>query len=164
MWLPTAVHARNPEQETARRPPYGTAGVDWIDQRVPFQTSTSGTKPPATFWLPTAKQNVGQGHETPFRCPYPGLGRLGVGMTSQLVPSHRSASGYPSAEPTAMHESADAQSTPSSSLAFCPTLGVGGTLHPADAAEGASSSAAVASPTKRTDGRLMASTSRTPLR
>jgi len=40
--FPTAVQAKSPEQETARSPPFGTSGPDWIDQLVPFQSSISG--------------------------------------------------------------------------------------------------------------------------
>jgi hypothetical protein len=72
------------------------SGVDWIDQRVPFQTSTKPSTKGPVLELPTAKQNVGQGHETPLKPPEPGSS--GVGMTSQCVPSQRSASGPPGCE------------------------------------------------------------------
>ena len=52
--------------------------------------------------------------------------------------------------PTAMHEFADEQSTAWRLLSKAPsTLGVGGTVHAADATEGASASVAVASQTRR---------------
>jgi hypothetical protein len=50
-----------------------------------------------------------------------------------------------------MHEFADEQSTPFRLVAFAPgTFGVGGTVQAAEAADGASSSAAVATRDRRT--------------
>ena len=40
--VPTAVQARSPEQETDTSQPFATSGLGWIDQLVPFHTSTSG--------------------------------------------------------------------------------------------------------------------------
>jgi hypothetical protein len=58
-----------------------------------------------------------------------------------------------SASPTAMHEFADEQSTALKFVFDAPsTFGVGGTVHAADAADGARSIAAVANKTRR-DGR-----------
>ena len=55
-----------------------------------------------------------------------------------------------SASPTAMHEFADEQSTALKFVSAAPsTFGVGGTVHAADAADGARSSAAVANKTRR---------------
>ena len=67
--------------------------------------------------LPTAKQTFDRGHEMPCSDP----DGLGVGTICQLVPSQRSTTGTaapgpaePSfSSPTAMHEFADEQSTPS---------------------------------------------------
>jgi hypothetical protein len=150
--FPTAVHARSPEHETAARTPNGTAASDWIDQVVPFQSSISGLESE----LPTAKQTFGHGQETPFSELKVEPGGLGVDTICQLLPSQRSATvaavppgALKVACPTAMHESADAQSTALRLVELAPsTFGVGGTVHAADAAEGVSSSAAIASKTR----------------
>ena len=71
--------------------------------------------------LPTAKQTCGLGHDTPFSELKVAPGGLGVGTICQLSPSQRSATVVEmsgpkgpwrtSVSPTAMHESADEQST-----------------------------------------------------
>ena len=73
-------------------------------------------------------------------------------MICQLVPSQcsimgTSARGFSdpvSTKPTAKHEFADEQSTPNRVFAEPEMTGVGVTVHAADAAEGANSSAAIA--------------------
>jgi hypothetical protein len=156
--LPTAVQARSPEQETALSAPFGTFGLGWIDQRVPFHSSTSGVVPELEVELPTAKQTFACGHETPFSELKVVPGGLGVGTICQLAPSQRSASGPPvggvemkiTGAPTAMHELADEQSTAFSVVNEAPsTFGVGVTVQAADATEGVSNSAAVANKTRR---------------
>ena len=150
---PTAVQARSPEQETARE-----AGVSDVRARLerparPVPQLDQGRRGRAE---PTAKQTFGRGHETPFS-ELGGRERVGVGTICQLVPSQRSTVAYVSragapqgtredlVEPTAMHEFADEQSTALSQVPLGPgTFGVGGTVQAADAVEGASSSAAVA--------------------
>jgi hypothetical protein len=140
--------------------PFGTFGLGWIDQRVPFHSSTSGIVPELEPELPTAKQTFGSGHETPFSELKVVPGGLGVGTICQLAPSQRSASGPPvggvemkiAGTPTAMHELADEQSTAFSVVNEAPsTFGVGVTVQAADATEGVSNSAAVANKTRRTD-------------
>ena len=119
-----------------------------IDQLVPSQRSI--TPRPAA---PTAKQKFARGHEMPFNDP---IG-WGVGMSCQLVPSQCSTMGVPakwvSAEPTAMHDFADEQSTPFRTFTVAEMfgVGVGVTVQAADAAVGVSSKAAVASNTRRTE-------------
>jgi hypothetical protein len=80
-------------------------------------------------------------------------------MSCQLVPSQcsimgASGRGVPepvSTTPTAKHEFADEQSTPSRLFVGPPMTGVGVTVQAAEAAEGASSSAAVANKARRAD-------------
>ncbi len=153
--LPTAVQARSPEHETASSLPFAMAGPDWSDQRIPFQSSTSGPESE----LPTAKQTFGRGHDTPFSELKVAPGGLGVATILQLVPFQCSASvalpvpGPVVLEPTAMQDVADEQSTANRLLVEAPsTFGVGGTVHAADAADGARSIAAIANKT-RLDGR-----------
>src|SRR5512132_1269315 len=100
---------------------------------------------------------LGRGHETPFSELF-APGGLGVGTICQSVPFQRSATvaEVPSkavvARPTAMHEFADEQSTASKLVLNAPsTFGVGGTVQAADATEGVSNSAAVASKIRRAD-------------
>jgi hypothetical protein len=140
--------------------PFGTFGLGWIDQCVPFHSSTSGVVPELESDLPTAKQMFGHGQETPFSELKVVPGGLGVGTICQLAPSQRSASGPPvggdvvriSGAPTAMHELADEQSTALSVVNEAPsTFGVGVTVQAADATEGVSNSVAAANKTKRTD-------------
>jgi hypothetical protein len=138
------VQARRPEQETSSSEPSTSGGLGWVDQLVPFQSSIRGVP-----WneLPTAKQTLGCGHEMPFSDP-----KLLRVVICQLVPSQRSATGRKlrgfsdpsSTTPTAMHEFADEQSTPDRLFAGPEMVGVGVTVHAADAAEGANSSAAIA--------------------
>jgi hypothetical protein len=67
--------------------------VRWIDQRVPFQCSASGTVVPARLVkLPTAVQTVAFVHEMPNKSL--SLAPVGCGVRSldQLTPSQRSAS------------------------------------------------------------------------
>jgi hypothetical protein len=141
--------------------PLGTFGLGWIDQRVPFHSSTSGVVPELEVELPTAKQTFGCGHETPFSVLKVAPGGLGVGTICQLAPSQCSATvaegvgslkpAGNSAFPTAMHEFAAVQSTALRLVSFAPgTFGVGGTVHAAEAAQGVSSNAAVAIKTRRT--------------
>ena len=99
-------------------------------------------------------------------------GGLGLGTICQLVPSQRSATvvdlntlnaGVNVALPTAMHELADEQSTALRKVSSAPaTFGVGGTVQAADAAEGVTSSAAVASKVRRTDRSDICSAEATP--
>ena len=99
---------------------------------------------------------------------------LGVGMICQLVPSQcsimgASGRGFPdpvSTKPTAKHEFADEQSTPNRLFAGPPMTGVGVTVQAAEATEGASSSATVATRQRKSRGsrcltaEIRASTSR----
>jgi hypothetical protein len=65
-------------------------GLGTIDQRLPSQRSVSvrGTLP-ETVKLPTAKQRVGLGHDTPFNWVSTDAG-FGLATIDQLVPFHRS--------------------------------------------------------------------------
>jgi hypothetical protein len=152
------VQARSPEQETAPSEPPGTFGLGWIDQPVPFHSSITGVLvPELEDELPTAKQTFRHGQETPLSAVT--LAASGLGVICQPAPSQRSANpallggvkALPT--PTAMHESADEQSTALRSVNEAPdTFGVGVTVQAADAVEGASSSARVAT-RERTNGR-----------
>jgi len=168
--VPTAVQARSPEHETDTSQPFVTSGLGWIDQLVPFHTSTSGlvipggwsgSVEPILHW-PTAKQTFRHGQETPESMLKFAPEGFGVGISCQLVPSQRSATVvtigrdlnpvWVTALPTAMHEVAEVQSTPLRLVSFAPgTFGVGGTVHAAVATEGVSNNAAVAIKTRRTD-------------
>ncbi len=87
--LPTAVQAVVVGQETPAIEPDRPlrAGVDWINQLVPFQRSASVPMPVAA---PTAVQAVLDGHDTPLRTSPAPVG-LGVLCADQLVPFHRTA-------------------------------------------------------------------------
>jgi hypothetical protein len=151
------VQARSPEQETAPSEPPGTTGLGWIDQLVPFHSSTTGVAvPELEYERPTAKQRFRRGQETPLR---PITLEVWVGGTiCQLAPSQRSATGPLAAggkalaAPTAMHESADEQSTAVSVVSHAPAaFGVGVTVQAADAVEGATSSTTVTKKSRQND-------------
>jgi hypothetical protein len=87
--LPTAVQAVVVGHETPAIEPDRPlrAGVDWINQLVPFQRSASVPMPVAA---PTAVQAVLDGHETPLRRLSAPVA-FGVLCTDQLVPFQRTA-------------------------------------------------------------------------
>jgi len=119
---PTAVHDDADVQATPlRRPlPCGGLGVAWMVHFVPFHRSA---RVPA-FEAPTAVQADAEVQDTPFRPPPP-LGGVGVASMVHLVPFHRSATarGAPAVvvlDPTAIHDDADVQATPSRPLDAVP--------------------------------------------
>src|SRR5215472_16914066 len=94
---PPAVHAVAEGQDTAKNSatagPAGL-GVAWTRQLVPSHRSASAVVPVASVWAPTAVHAVAEVQETAKK---PLSGRpsgLGAAWMRQLVPSHRSASGW----------------------------------------------------------------------
>jgi hypothetical protein len=65
-------------------------GLSTIDQRLPFQRSTSASSPAEPEDVPTAKQLVAVGHDTLARLPERPPRGLGLSTIVQRVPSHRS--------------------------------------------------------------------------
>jgi hypothetical protein len=123
--FPTAVHAVGDVQETAFKTDLGLAevGVGWMLQLLPFQRSVTvpavGGEWPTVSKPPTAKQALGDVHDTPFRPLLVARAGLGVGVMRQAVPSQSSASvppvGVPPVDsPTAMQDEEDLHETPRS--------------------------------------------------
>jgi hypothetical protein len=86
---PTAVQEVADEHETADRElsPAPGLGVGWIDQRVPFQCSASGTLWAGRLgfgWYPTAVQEAADRHDTLTSALSVGLG---MGWIDQPVPA-----------------------------------------------------------------------------
>jgi hypothetical protein len=109
---PTAVQAAGDAQDTAVSMALAV-GVRIVDQRLPFQRSTSGASP-VTGWsvAPTAMHMLGEAQETPSR-PVSVWPTLGVVWIDQRFPIQRSASGPPLlSTPMAIHELDDPQDTP----------------------------------------------------
>ena len=101
MERPMAVQAVADEQDTPPKlldvAPAGL-GMDWIDQRVPFQCSASvGPAGPAVLVLapPTAVQALADVHDTPLKLLKAAPAGLGVDWIDQRVPFQRSASVSP---------------------------------------------------------------------
>ena len=96
--LPAAVQAAAAEHDTARSSlasdPAG-AGTAWMLQLVPFHRSASDAVTPVLpVWAPTAVQAFAAVHET-AKNPLAGWpAGLGTAWMLQLVPFHRSASGW----------------------------------------------------------------------
>jgi hypothetical protein len=72
--VPTEIHAVGDVQETlANVPPPAGFGVDWMDQREPFQRSANVIETPSTVTNdPTAKHFVSAGQETPLNAAFAG--------------------------------------------------------------------------------------------
>jgi hypothetical protein len=86
----------------------GEIGTFWVDQLVPFHSSTSGSVEPSDLTEPTgptATQKLADLHDTPVKPgPLTPLGFTGL-STVQLEPSHRAANGA-AVVPTAMQNDA----------------------------------------------------------
>ncbi|MFL5859706.1 MAG: hypothetical protein ACJ780_02860 [Solirubrobacteraceae bacterium] len=92
---------------------FGAAGVVWIVQLVPFQTSASVPRPPC----PTAVQAVAEAHETAESVFSPPGTGLGVVWIVQLMPFQNSANVvWELLLPTAVQAVADVHETPFSAL------------------------------------------------
>lgn len=127
---PTAMHSEAEGHEIAVRSLFTAVlvlGLGTIDQLVPFHCSIR-------VWLsrapaePTAMQDVGEVHETPWSTPRfpPETPVLGLGETDQADPFHCSMRGPLAYEPVAMQNEAEVQETASRGPAKVPlVLGLG---------------------------------------
>jgi hypothetical protein len=139
--FPTAMQAERDTQDAAFRilgAAPGGLGVRWMLQVLPSHRSASVA---GDGWLtklaplgvekPTAVHPVAEVQATPISWPIAPPGRRGVGWIAQLVPFHRSATGWAAPEelkkaPAAMQADADAQATVFRKVNCAPAgLGVG---------------------------------------
>jgi hypothetical protein len=98
-------------------------GEGWMDQRAPFQRSTSDPSPPEVLLMyhPTAVHAVAERHDTPLKTEVISGTGLGVGWMAQRLPFQRSARVSVTPElavyvPTAVHEEGEEHEIPAKLL------------------------------------------------